>query len=128
MKPMQNRKQQGDVGVAHAIYVYTCQGYIVSIPNTDNSRYDLLVDKLDGKIYRVQCKTTMYRRSSGSYVVELRTKGGTGTTVEKCVRAEDVDLLWVTDGDGNGYEFPPERFDGKPGITLSGDCTDFMVG
>jgi hypothetical protein len=39
-----NRKQQGDIGVAQAIFYYTKQGYVVSVPATDNSLYDLLVD------------------------------------------------------------------------------------
>ena len=124
-----NTKQQGDIGVAQAIYYYTLQGFIVSIPNTDNSFYDLLVDKLDGKIYRVQCKTTFFLDRCGVYKVSLKTSGGNQSwnKVIKRVTKENADLLWVSDKDKNGYEFPPEIFDGRTTINLGKAYQEYKV-
>ncbi|WP_426513126.1 group I intron-associated PD-(D/E)XK endonuclease [Dactylosporangium sp. McL0621] len=56
-----NRKQQGDLGVAMAIAYYTRTGYAVSVPLTDNTRYDLIIDGGE-RLLRVQVKTTGFQR------------------------------------------------------------------
>lgn len=114
-----NTKQQGDIGVAKAIYYYTAEGYTVSIPNTDNSRYDLVIDK-DGQLYRVQVKTTSFKVKSGSYEVKLSTQGGNrswGGTIKKLSKNE-IDLLFIACDDGTTYEFNAEEIDDRPSITL----------
>ena len=114
-----NTKQQGDIGVAKAIYFYTASGYTVSIPNTDNAKYDLVVDK-DGKLNRVQVKTTTFQAPSGSYQVMLRTMGGnqSWSGVYKRIYKDDVDFLFVACEDGSIYEFPSEVIHNKSTVTL----------
>ena len=114
-----NSKQQGDIGVAKAIYYYTSQNYTVSIPNTDNSKYDLIVDK-DNQLYRVQVKTTTHKAPSGSYHVELRTMGGnqSWSGTYKKISSNDVDLLFVACEDGSIYEFNSNEINEKTSITL----------
>lgn len=114
-----NTKQQGDIGVAKAIYFYTTNGYSVSIPNTDNTKYDLIVDK-DGQLDRVQVKTTTFKVASGSYQVMLRTMGGNQSWngIYKRIEKDEVDVVFVVCEDGNTYEFPSEVVHGKSTITL----------
>lgn len=123
-----NKKQQGDIGVAKAIYYYSACGYIVSIPATDNSRYDLLVDK-NGKINRVQVKTSSYKIASGSYEVQLKTTGGNQSWqgIVKKISAEEIDILFIVCEDGSMYEIAPEIFDNRTTITLGKNYESFRV-
>ena len=123
-----NTKQQGDIGVAHAIYYYTLEGYKVSIPNTDSTRYDLIVDK-EGKLYRVQCKTTFSKSPDGNYMASLRTMGGNqswGGAIKK-ISAEETDLVWVSTGDREGYEFPVDVVAGMATVTLGKKYLTYKV-
>lgn len=110
-----NTKQKGDIGVALAISYYTRIGAVVSYPLTDNAKYDLVVE-INGVLNKVQCKYTTYKKDS--YIVELRTMGG-NTSWNKVYGTVEADLLFVGDGDGRTYEFPPDRFTGKTSITLT---------
>lgn len=123
-----NTKEQGDIGVAHAIYWYTLQGYKVSIPNTDSTRYDLIVDK-HGKLYRVQCKTTFFKTPSGNFEVGLRTHGGNQSwnKQSKYINADETDIVWVTTEDRNGYEFPVDVCAGRASLTLNAKLEYYKV-
>lgn len=70
-----NTKKQGDVGLGLAIGWFTSQGHTVCVPLTDSQDYDLVVD-IDGKLQKVQVKTTTYKAPSGAYSVGLSVKGG----------------------------------------------------
>lgn len=124
---MSNTKQQGDVGVATAVAFYTLKGYIVSQPLTDNSKYDLIVDK-SGCLYRVQVKTSKYVRGP-SYVVALRTSGGNRSwnKVPKTISSADCDLLFVYTFDGKCYEVPSEIFEGVAHLTMGVDKQKYVV-
>ncbi len=65
---------QGNVGEALAIGALAKAGYAVAIPLQNNLPYDLIVDK-DGKLSRVQVKTTTSRKETG-WNVYLATSGG----------------------------------------------------
>lgn len=123
-----NTKQQGDIGVAHAIYHYTLSGHAVSIPNTDNTRYDLILDK-EGVLYRVQCKTTGRKTPLGLYRVEFRTRGGNQSWNgdSKLINVEETDLVWVSTLDREGYEFPIDAVAGLTSITLNNSCDKYRV-
>lgn len=123
-----NTKQQGDIGVAHAIYHYTLHGYKVSIPNTDSTRYDLIVDK-NGKLYRVQCKTTFSKSPEGNYMASLRTLGGNqswGGEVKR-ISEEETDIVWVSTKDQEGYEFPVAVVAGMSTVTLGRKYEEYKV-
>jgi hypothetical protein len=122
-----NTKQQGDIGVAVAISYYTRKGYAVSVPLTDNTRYDLLVD--DGnRILRVQCKSTGYKEGS-VYRVQLATSGGNQSWngEKKRLSKDEIDLLFVYTLAGDSYEFPPSVFDGKNSMGLGDSKNAFRV-
>lgn len=114
-----NTKEQGDIGVAQAIYYYTLQGYKVSIPNTDSTRYDLIVDK-GNKLYRVQCKTTYTNSRAGNPQAMLRTMGGNRSWngEVKRISADETDLVWICAHGTEGYEFPVDMLAGRSSITL----------
>jgi len=118
MASRQNTKQQGDVGVAMAIAYYTKNRFVVSVPLTDNSKYDLVVDK-EG-VLRVQCKTSKFQPRGKSFEVALRTKGGNQSwsgTYGK-ISSEDTDLLFVYTFDGRLWELPVSVVEGKSTISL----------
>lgn len=123
-----NRKQQGDIGVAMAIAFYTRAGTGVSVPLTDNLRYDLIVDR-DGKLLRVQVKTTGYARY-GRYEVSLRTQGGnrSGTGQVRYLTHEECDLVFVYALSGDMWEFPAELVSGRGMLNLNKALDAYKVG
>ena len=123
-----NSKQQGDIGVSKAIYYYTAKEYIVSFPLTDNSKYDLIVDK-NGILFRVQAKTTTYKTEYGVYQVMLKTFGGNQSwsgEVSK-ISSNNVDLVFIVSEDGNMYEFPSKYLNGRSTINLGKDKEKYRV-
>ena len=68
------------------------QGYIVSVPYGNNSRYDLLVDT--GKhFYRIQCKTASLNEN-GSYTIN--TANSVSTTTQRKIKhytADEIDFI-----------------------------------
>lgn len=123
-----NTKEQGDVGVAQAIFYYTLQGYKVSIPNTDSTRYDLIVDK-DGKLFRVQCKTTYAKAKSGAPTVGLRTMGGNQSWngVVKKITSDETDLIWVCSEGKEAWEFPVADLEGRSTVDLGKSYLTYKV-
>lgn len=123
-----NTKQQGDIGVAKAIYIYTALGYTVSIPNTDNAKYDLIIEK-NKKLNRVQIKTTSYKTRYGVYQVMLKTCGGNQSwsgEISK-IDSNDVDLIFILTDTGTVYEFPSEILNGSSTVNLGKDKDLYKV-
>jgi len=112
-------RHQGDSGVAAALAYYTSKGHSVSIPFGDAQRYDLIVDR-DGELQRVQCKTTTRRKPSGSFEVQLATNGGnmSGAGKKKLIDPEEVDFVFILDGDNTMWEFPSVEASGKASMVL----------
>ena len=123
-----SHKKQGDLGVAAAIAHYMNQGYVVCFPLTDTARYDLVVDK-NGKLYRVEIKTTNYQLPSGNYEVTLRTKGGNTSWngLVKTISSTDCDIVFASSPDGN-YEFPASVVAGMATITLGSKQVQYKLG
>ena len=123
-----NRKQQGDIGVAMAIAYYTREGCAVSVPLTDTTRYDLVVDR-DGQLLRVQAKTTRYRRYS-RYEVALRTHGGNQSWrgEAKYITADDCDLVFVYALNGDMWEVPVKVVEGRGVLNLGKLVDQYRVG
>ncbi|MCY9333758.1 group I intron-associated PD-(D/E)XK endonuclease [Bacillus spizizenii] len=51
---------KGDISMACVIAALTKKGISVAVPTTDNKRYDLVMD-YNGKLYRMQVKTILYK-------------------------------------------------------------------
>lgn len=124
-----NTRQMGDVGVAAAIYYYTKLGYTVSLPITESTRYDLIVD-IDGDLKRVQCKTGSYMNQGGtSYKIQLATSGGNRSWngTKKMISSEEVDLVFIRTSDGTLWEVPVDVVAGKGSFTASSINGQYVV-
>lgn len=119
----------GDVGVAAAHLYYVQQGYIVLLPTTESSRYDLVYD--DGeKLVRVQCKTTEYKKyPTSGYTVQLSTKGGnkSGSGKSHHISSSECDIVFVRTKDGHSYEFPVEVVAGKFTMVLTKNLDKYKI-
>lgn len=87
-----NSKQQGGIGLAKAIYIYSRMGYSIFTPLTDNERFDFIAYK-NGIAKRIEVKTANCRNDE----ITLRTKGGnkSGTGKEKRISDKECDEVFV---------------------------------
>lgn len=110
-------KDQGNLGLSKALYELQFLGYRISIPMTENQKYDLIGDK-DSNLYRIQVKTTKYKTKFGIFSVNLRTMGGNQSfNTYKKRKQEDYDLLYVLTDENNSYLIPSDQF--KNGNTIN---------
>ena len=102
-------KQQGNIGIARAIYEYTKRGYSVLLPLTDSNKYDLVLEK-DGIFSRVQVKTTSLKEPSskpGVYRAILEARGGGGNHPKVVKRQNgDYDILFILTVDDECWSIP----------------------
>lgn len=110
------------------MFYYTLKGYTISLPVTESTPYDLLVDTGEC-ILRVQCKTTFYKNVYGIAVIELRSKGGSaGNNREfKRVDKQQADVLWACVEGKEAYEIPVEKIEGKGNINLGKMYVQYKV-
>ncbi len=104
-------KNKGDLGVLKAQVDLHQKGYLILIPHTEHSPFDLVVYK-DGYFKRVQVK---YRELTTKGILEVRfrstycnTKGIVTSVVEK--NEIDVYCVYCPQTD-ECYYFDPKRFD-----------------
>ena len=109
---------QGNIGLAKAIYELRILGYRISVPLTENQNYDLVVDK-DDKLERVQVKTTAQKSDYGVFKVNLRTLGGNQSfhTIKKHKKG-DYEQLYVLTDDDVSYLIPDEEINNVNSINL----------
>lgn len=126
MLRQRNSKKQGDVGLGLAIAYFTGLGCTVSIPLTDSQAYDLIID--DGIIKRVQVKTSTCRKNSGSWSVEMRTKGGnkSGERVSS-FDPTAVDIVFIATQSGERYLIPADRINSRSSFTVGLSTAEFRV-
>lgn len=98
------------------------------MPLTDSQAYDLVAEK-DNRLYRVQVKTTRFKRTQTSnYQVNFRTNGGnkTGSTSKKLDR-ELVDYVFVMTQDNVCYFIPILQVYEKLSINLCEKYSSFII-
>ena len=120
-------KDQGNIGLAKAIYELQVLGYRISIPFTENQKYDLICEK-DGKLNRVQIKTTKQISKYGIYAANLRTLGGNQSyhTVKKR-EIGDYDLLYVLTDNNTSYLIPDEAITATNTISLGTAMKKYII-
>ena len=120
-------KDQGNIGLAKAMYELQVLGYRTSIPFTENQNYDLICEK-DGKLNRVQIKTTRQKSKYGVYVANLRTLGGNQSfhTIKKREKG-DYELLYVLTDDNVSYLIPDEVITAKNAVSLGTAMNEYIV-
>ena len=77
----------GQLGVIKTMEICSRRGWVCSLP-TLNCRYDLLIDRNNGKIDRVQIKTTNSKKSDGTFRVRLKKHNRT-------YNAKEIDILVI---------------------------------
>lgn len=116
-----NSKVQGTAGLGRAIAHFTGKGYSVSLPLTESQPYDLIVD-IDGRLNRVEVKTSKWKRGITSWSVGLRTRGSNmGHYTSKDFDSDNCELLYVSCADGIDYLIPSKEIRGKTNINVGPD-------
>jgi hypothetical protein len=114
-------RKQGDAGEASAIQWFLSLGAPVFVPIAHTpSDYDMLVD-LDGRVLRVQVKTSTFRER-GRFAVAVCTRGGNQSWngIVKRFTASRCDYLFAHVGDGRRWLIPAEAVEGGNQILLGG--------
>ena len=120
-------KDQGNIGLAKAMYELQILGYRTSIPFTENQKYDLICEK-DDKLNRVQIKTTKQKSKYGIFGVNLRTLGGNQSfhTIKKREKG-DYELLYVLTDDNTSYLIPDEAFNVTNKLSLNKEMKKYII-
>ena len=125
-----NPRKQGLIGLGDAVAWFTASGYDVCLPLNDSQKYDLVVeDPDDGRLLKVQVKTTTALTPYGSYAVDLATNGGNRSrnTVE-AFDPDHYDLLFVLTDAGTRYLIPSHHISARFSISLGQKWNGYRVG
>lgn len=93
----------GDINELKCILAFEEKGYYTSIPFSGSCRYDVIAD-IDGKIIRIQCKSSHYCKEDKSCIEFDATRSTTNTqkTVRYQYTKEEIDYFYTY---FNGYNF-----------------------
>lgn len=120
-----NRSRQGDLGEASAIEWLTSKGALVWIPLGHSPDVDLVAE-VEGRLLRVQVKTTTQRETTPDgherWSASVATNGGnqSWTRVAKRFDSRCVDFLFVLVGDGRRWFIPADAVESTVGLKLAG--------
>jgi hypothetical protein len=122
------KTDQGNIGLSKAIYELQLLGYRISIPLTENQKYDLIGEK-NGLLFKIQIKTTRNKSRYGVYSVNLRTLGGNKSSNKVIKRNKgDYDLLYVLTNDNESYLIDEENIgDNVNSLNLSKQFLKFKI-
>jgi len=111
--------QKGNLAVASAIRYFVAAGYTISIPLTDATKYDLVVER-GGTFQAVQCKYAGYEGNPRVYAVPLYVSGGNRSAGNRRIKYQqgDFDILFVLCANGRMYAIPLEKIAGRTTINL----------
>ena len=129
MPNCKNTKIQGSIGLGQAIAYFVKVGYTVSIPLNDSQDYDLVIE-IDGKLYKVQVKTTTVKaRSSGYYQPTLRQScKNTKRNYMKAATELKYDYLFVTADNLQSWFIPKKVISHiKNAVVLNKDFDQYKV-
>jgi hypothetical protein len=113
-------REQGDFGELSAMHWLAWQGARVALPVGNNRHWDLIAE-LDGRVLRVQVKTTRGFRF-GRWEVTVATRGGNQSwnRVAKLLDVSRFDYLFVLVGDGRRWFIPAGCIGGTSALRLGG--------
>lgn len=118
---------QGNLGLGKAIQYFTSQGVPVCLPLNDTQKYDLVAD-IDGRLQKVQIKTSRGLTKYGTYEVQLRNTGGeAGASRKVPFDKTSCDLLFVYTSDENIYLIPADKIDAINSITVGKKYVEYQV-
>lgn len=120
-----NRRVQGDLGEFSAMEWLVSKGALVWIPLGHSPDVDLMAE-IDGRVLRVQVKTSTYRVTTSEgeerWRVMVATSGG-NQSWNRAVKAFDltsVDYLFVLVGDGRRWCIPAAAMEASRSVALGG--------
>jgi hypothetical protein len=113
-------REQGDFGEMAAMGWLASRGAHVAIPVGNNRHWDLVAE-IDGRVLRVQVKTSRSFRFD-RWEVRVSTSGGNQSwnRVVKLLDPSRFDYLFVLVGDGRRWFIPAERVQGGTALRLGG--------
>ncbi len=120
-----NRRVQGDIGELSALEWLASRGATVWVPFNHSSHIDLMAE-LDGRLVKVQVKTSTFRGplKSGEdrWKISIATNGGnrSWTGLTKKFDPAQVDYLFVLVGDGRRWFIPARFVEAVRSIALGG--------
>lgn len=120
---------QGNVGLGKAIEYFTSKQIPVSLPLNDTQPYDLVAD-FNGKLNKIQVKTTRFSENNGkSYVVQLRNCGGNRTSSVRIISFDNktCDYLFVYTGANKIYLIPSREITSTNSISVGVKYTEYEV-
>lgn len=107
---MINTVSMGDIGEQYAALMFSKKGCTVSKPLTNNARYDLVVE-IQGKLYRVQVKSTECAKD-GKMVFATKTTNytkGSWTSNRYSLNEVDMFFLYCQENDWCGLYIPEDE-------------------
>lgn len=112
---------QGNQGECSAIAWLGWTYDAVAIPVGSCSDYDAVAE-IDGRLVKVQVKTSRQHIRNGRYGVTLCTRGGNQSwnKIVKRFSAERCDYLFVHIADGRRWFIPADRVEGETTIVVGG--------
>ena len=121
MKGRISPREQGDIGERSAAVWLLDAGARVFIPFGHSPDTDLVAE-IDGRLVRVQVKTSTRHVNNGRYQVALATKGGNQSWngLVKRFSASRCDFLFVLVADGRRWFIPSSAVEGGTGIVVGG--------
>ncbi|HEX8065026.1 MAG TPA: group I intron-associated PD-(D/E)XK endonuclease [Thermoleophilaceae bacterium] len=113
-------REQGDLGELSAVEWLGYRGAAVAIPFGHSPDWDLVAE-LDGRLLRVQVKTSGFRQGD-RWQVRVCTRGGNQSwnRVAKLFDPSRCDFLFALVADGRRWFIPSEALDGRTAIVLGG--------
>jgi hypothetical protein len=116
-----NPRAQGDAGEFSAMEWFVWQGASVYLPLGHSPDVDLVADMPDGRLLKVQVKTST-QFIKGRWSVMICTRGGNQSWngLSKYFSPERCDYLFVHVGDGRRWFIPARAVEAKSGIHLGG--------
>lgn len=126
-----NRTTQGNIGLGMAIAHFTMKCWTVCVPLNDNQPYDLVVE-FEGKLQRVQVKTTGFKRGGkrggDNYCVALKaTRHNRSGFKTNLFDSASCDYVFVLTEAGDKYLIPATEITAQHEIILYAKYDKFKV-
>lgn len=87
---------RGDVNELRCILDFQKRGFYCSIPFSGSCRYDLVVD-INNKLYRIQCKSSIYHQEDGTLRMSTtRQTTNTQKTIRYSYSKEEIDYFYTS--------------------------------
>jgi hypothetical protein len=114
-------REQGDIGELSAMEWLASKGAHIYVPVGHSPDVDVVAG-LDGRLFRVEVKTSNHRNEIGRWQIHISTRGGnqSWSGLVKYFDPKRCDFLFVHVGDGRRWFIPSGELSCRAGLTLGG--------